>query len=354
MLRLAWEGTQLPARAAPTEAAETQWRPRAERQLATLRILLIATLAIALNFAIAVDLTSTPSYVLIEGMRRALFWLLLIVGISAASLRVPASTQRRLRDDELEYFSDARPAPWLLCSILIGLAMFLVHNLIDFALFEPGPMFLFALLAGTVLGARQPPRGAVASGRAVAVSIGMVAFAAWIAAAALIVAPIATAESLVHDADDAIRNNQPALAAKKLEDAFDRVPWNADYAFRAAILRADEHDPQAAINLISAAINADPVMADAFVWKSQLALALPHPDISAALADMARAVAIDPHSVDLHRRYAEMLARLGRPIEAAQQYKLALDANAGLDPHDAKRLSASDVDALRHLASENP
>lgn len=354
LLRLAWEGTQLPARPPNEELPDTKWWPREQRQRASQRILLIATLAILLNFFASIDLTSTPSYVLIEAMRRALFWLLLIVGISAATLRVPSGMQRRLRDHELEYSSDTRPAPWLLCSMLVGLAMFFVHNLIDFALFEPGPMFLFALLAGTVLGARQAPAPTVTRGRAWAIAVGAPAVAAWIAAAVLIAVPIMSAESLAHDADEAIRNNQPAPAARDLEAAFARVPYNSDYAFRAAILRISERQLDPAADLISAAIAANPATPDAFVWRAQLALASPHHDVSAARADMEKALALDPHSVDLHKRYGEMLTRLDLRADATAQYQLALDANEGLDSHDAKRLSAVEVEALRRLASPRP
>ena len=86
LLRLAWETTQFPARPPETESTETDWLPRKQRTEATQRILLTVTLAILLNFFLAIDLNSSSSYILIEGMRRSLFWLLLIVGISAGTL----------------------------------------------------------------------------------------------------------------------------------------------------------------------------------------------------------------------------------------------------------------------------
>ena len=80
-------------------------------------------------------------------------------------------------------------------------------------------------------------------------------------------------------------------------------------------------------------------------------MALPPHNASAALADMAKAVDLDPHNLDLHKRYGELLASLGNRPAASIQYQLALQANEELDPHDAKRLPAADVDALRRLAN---
>jgi O-antigen ligase len=351
LLRLAWETTQFPARPPTTESTETDWSPRKQRQLATQRILLTVTLAILLNFFLSVDLGSSSSYIFVEGMRRALFWLLLVVGISAGTLRAPAASKRYLREHELEYFSDTRAAPWLLVSILIGLAMFLVHNLIDFALFEPGSTWLFALLAGAAIGARETPASAGLQSRAWAAALAGVAACAWIAATVFIVAPITAAESLSRDADDQIRSSQLMSAAEKLEQAFDRVPYNQDYAFRAAILRADQHDPDGATRLLSAALRTDPLLPDALAWRAQIALTAPGHSTAAALDDMAKAVAIDPDNVDLHTRYAQMLDHIGQRSAAAHQFQLALQMNDGLDPHDPKRLPRAEVEALRRLAS---
>jgi tetratricopeptide (TPR) repeat protein len=350
LLRLAWETTQFPARPPTIESTETKWLPRQQRNLATRRILVTVTVAILLNFFLSIDLGSTPSYVLIEAMRRSLFWLLLIVGISAATLRAPVSSQRHLRENELEYFSESRAAPWLLYSILIGLAMFLIHNLIDFALFEPGPTWLFALLAGAALGARQEPEERGVGNRLWAASLAGLGACAWLAVAIFIVAPIVTAESLSRDADDSIRSNQPILAAEKLEQAFKLLPYNNDYAFRAAILRAEQRDLKGASQLFAAALRADPILPEALAWQAHIELAMPGGSIAASLGDMAKAVALDPDNVDLHERYAQMLDQVGQRSAAAHQYQLALQMDDGLDPHDPKRLSATDVEALRQLA----
>ena len=49
--------------------------------------------------------------------------------------------------------------------MLAGLAVFLIHNLIDFSMFEIGPMMLFMLVGGAVLGVRSPSAAGLASAR---------------------------------------------------------------------------------------------------------------------------------------------------------------------------------------------
>jgi hypothetical protein len=351
LLRLAWETTQLPIRVVTAGPDDRDWLPRAQRRLATQRMMLVATLAVVVNMFASVDFGSTPAFIFIEMMRRALFWLLLIVGISAGSIRISTAAGRHLRSDELEYYSDDRSAPWMLCAILVGLAMFLVHNLIDFALFEPGPMMLFALLAGAAIGARRPTESPSESGRIWAAPAALLGIGAWCAALLLIVVPIVSGESLAQDADEAIRTNQPDVAIGKLESAFKAVPYNADYALRAAILRAYQHDARGAYQLLSSAITANPAAPEAYVWRAQVAGDVPGVSPSQPLADLAQTVKLDPQSVDLHRRYGDMLRKFGDEASARQQYELALQANDGLDPHNPKRLASPEVETLRRLAA---
>jgi O-antigen ligase len=78
-----------------------------------------------------------PAYVTLRLLDRALGAALLLAGMWA-------TTVRSADDPSL----DGRPAPWLLCGVLAGLGVFLLHNLVDFAMFEVGPMFLFACWRG--------------------------------------------------------------------------------------------------------------------------------------------------------------------------------------------------------------
>jgi hypothetical protein len=397
LLRLAWETTQLPLRMAAPTADDADWLPRAARQLATRRIVGIATAAIALNVLASVDFESTGAFVFIELMRRMLFWLLLLVGISAGSLRLAVAHRRHLRSDEIEYYSDDRSAPWILYAILVALAMFLIHNLIDFALFEPGPMLLFGLLAGSALGVRRPPEDASGSGRIWAVLLALGSAFVWLAVAALIATPIITSESLAQDADEAIHKNLPDIAADKLELAFKTVPYNYDYALHAATLRAGQHNARRAYDLLSSAIAANPAAPEAYLWRAQLAPYVAGAAPSQPVEDMSQVVMLDPQNVEfhehyaailaasrdlgaarhqydlavqaddaleapnpkrrtaaLHRRYGDLLQQYKMSAAAKEQYKLALQANEKLDPRDPRRLENADpkaLDALRQLAA---
>ena len=88
--------------------------------------------------------TGTTAFGFIEVLKRLLYMLLLMIGLVTGALR---STRDQTLDD--------RPAPLLLYAVLVALAIFLVHNLVDFSLFETGPMFAFAMLAGAALGVRS-------------------------------------------------------------------------------------------------------------------------------------------------------------------------------------------------------
>jgi hypothetical protein len=351
LLRLAWEATQFPATTALIGPNDRDWLSRKELRLANLRILLVATMAIMINIFASLDFGSDLGVILLEMERRMYFWLFLGGGIIASTIRISEKTERHLRSDELEYSSDHRNAPWMLCAILVALAMFLVHNLIDFALFEPGPMMLFALLAGAAIGARRPPESGSAPGRSWAVPLLLLSASAWIAAIAVIVAPISAAESLAQEADEAIRTNQPDIAASKLALAFKTVPYNADYAFRAAVLRVYRHDLRGAYVLLSSAIAANPTSTLSYSWRAQIAVNLPDVGHSQPLEDLSRTIKLDPQSVDFHERYGDMLKQFGDAADARHQYELALQANDGLDPHNPKRLAPADAEALRRLAA---
>lgn len=334
LLRLAWEATQRPLLGA--DAVLTEESARTQRQLATWRLVGVVTAAMAINFFASLDLNAGSGFLLIETMRRCLFWLLLVLGIAAAALQVPPPFERRLRGEELEYFSAYQAAPWVAIAVAVGLAMFLIHNLIDFALFEFGPMFFFAMLAGAAVGIRsqgESPRRRSIVGPALALLTGVVI---WSTIAVFVAAPIATAEGLAHDADDAIRGNRMDLAADDLQTAFDRVPYNGDYAARAAMARGFLGQHDAARQLLNAAINANPASVQALNMRAELELGAGEP--TAAEHDLAKAVSLDPNNVALRLRLAAVLARLGDEAGARRQLQIARERNAALELHDPKRL----------------
>src|SRR5207302_4352909 len=102
----------------------------------------VAAGGIVLSTVLAVDFTmGAPE---LDVMRRLLWLGAMIITSSLVALRSLHSQE-----------PDARPAPWVVYALIVGVGVFLVHNLIDFSLFETGPMFLFALLTGSALGLRQ-------------------------------------------------------------------------------------------------------------------------------------------------------------------------------------------------------
>src|SRR5207237_785456 len=130
---------------------------------------------------------------------------------------------------------DDRPAPWILYAIITALAIFLIHNLIDFSLYENGPMMMFALLCGCVLGVRAPSVAGTRRRPLVVIAALAAGATAWLIAAIFFVLPIAQAESNARAADDAIRAGNLPLAGEQLAHAFRTSPVaNADYAARAA------------------------------------------------------------------------------------------------------------------------
>ena len=96
----------------------------------------------------------------------------------------------------------------------MALAMFLVHNLIDFSLFEPGPMMAFAFSAGSVLGVRTAVGGGAeeADGMA-AVALGVRSCCGW-SAAGFVWSPTAAAEDAVDDGGVALRGGRAAEAVR--------------------------------------------------------------------------------------------------------------------------------------------
>ena len=128
---------------------------RAGRMTAMLAIAMIAIAAIAINIACSVDFASDGWYAFLELVRRGIYFCVLLIGLSAAAVTASTAVARQRDENEFDFRLDNRPAPWMLYAILAALATFLIHNLIEFSLFEPGPWFLFALLTGGTLGLRS-------------------------------------------------------------------------------------------------------------------------------------------------------------------------------------------------------
>jgi hypothetical protein len=334
---------------------------------------IIAFTAIALNIAAATDFSAGSAVIILEFVRGAIFFIVLLGGLMVAALRISGhAIGRPLRDVQFEH--DRRPAHWLIYAMLAALATFLVHNLIEFSLFEPGPMFLFALMSGAVLSMRAMDRRqtmpAPALQRSFSMRAARIAWVAavfgWLAAAAFVVTPVVMAESLAHDADDDIlrfaETRDPRLgmqAAREMSEAAHLIPFNADYAHRAAAcLNFDGSDPQRVKQMMDAAIAADFMSVRDFHTRAQFSLYRLH-DPDGGLADYRHAVMLDPRNVRMRLEFADALVAIARQThnaklakEAALQYECALDDNNQLAPQEVKRLNPQEMERARSGKSQ--
>jgi len=337
MLRLWWELTSSRSEAA-AESPDTpaDALPPGSHTAVPLLVLL-SVVAISLNAIVSVDWMipldagKYGAWIFLELFKRGLFLIVLLTGMGVAALR--SLNQRDL---------DERPAPWVFRGLLLALGLFLFHNLIDFSMFEPGATFLFALLIGGALGMRLPDRPPTPRGRVMAVAVFILVGVALIVAAGAGVWNVALAESLAHDADDQVRMNQPAAAARELIDASRYVPINADYAYRAAMLSAEK--PLLARQLLEKAATTDPTSARC--RRALAELAGNTGDMPAALDNYAQALALDPNNIDLRLEYADFLRDHNRPADARQQYERALWYNQQLKIDEIRRLPPARVEQI--------
>lgn len=356
MLRLWWEWT---VNARSNVDVQMCRRAGAERGAASVQaasyaafpvLIFLALIAIAINAALSIDWTISTALIIVELFKRFLFLLALLIGLCLVSIR---SFRQQVLDD--------RDARWTLTGVLVGLALFLIHNLIDFSMFETGLMFFFALLAGAALGMRLPRSSHAPSPRYLMIVPLASAGLLWIVAAAFVWIPIVQAESLALDADEEIRSAKPidaapqasvdASALERARDemikAFELVPYNGDYAFRAeqAALLNGINDPAEERAWLNAAIADNPRMIRYLNARAMLETLTG--DWLSAIGDYERILQLDPHNLELRLRYAALLDRIGKSTEAVKQYRIVLENNDRLAPDEIRRLSPQKVQEIR-------
>lgn len=332
MLRLWWELTRPiapPAQEPPTQAQALAW-------LAGLPLL-----AAALNAILSIDWDyPNTSWVFLQAMASAAFALLLTIGIAVAGMQ-------SLRPVAI----DVRPAPWILRGLLISAGIFLLHNLIDFSLFEPGPMGVFAMITGAALGARQPSAAGQRKRTPLAIAAFSAAVVAWVVIALIAWLPTMLAEMSAARGDQLIASAAPTpglppdpasldAALQRYRSATKSQSLNGDYAFRAAlaIMHADGA-PGAIRAHLDSAIAANPRESAYHVTRATFELRQPNPDAEIIRRAFQRALELNPRKISLRLEYAQALRQLGDTAAAIDQEQLALRHDAELPPDEPRRLS---------------
>jgi tetratricopeptide (TPR) repeat protein len=278
-----------------------------------------------------------PAYVLLKLLERGAGAILVVVGLFAA-------ISRSLPEADV----DERPSPWVLYGILTGLGVFLLHNLVDFSLFEAGPMFLFALLAGASLGMREA-KGMRAGLRATRI-VAMAAPLAWLVAAVALAAPVLIAESNANAGEEAVRTSRFEQAAQAYQDAAATVPYNGEYSLRAATILASAQDAATVARAraaFDAAIRANPLSAAYYATRAHFESHQPQPDATRVRQDFERSLELDPDNVQSRLEFAKTLEDLHDAAGARDQYEKALWYDDQLAPDEIERLSGAKVAEIR-------
>ena len=305
-------------------------------------LLAVAVATIIINIFASIDFSQGANWVSLELIIRLLYFCALVIGLLVVALRSLEKPQ-----------VDERAAPWVLYGILIGIGVFLIHNLIEFSMFEPGPLCFVGVLLGSALGirmgnppVRKPGISPVAIAALAAACLG------WLAAANWIAVPVARAEAAAQLGDEKLRAGDFAPANDEYACAAAIFPINADYPFRAGralqislglpVPLTDPGQIDRAIRLrgriltwYAIAIARDPALKAAYHLRAIFALQMN--DSKQMIADFGRVLQLDPNEVSLRLEFAHDLELLHLLPQAREQYKLALTYNHQLDPDDPKR-----------------
>lgn len=294
-------------------------------------ILWPAFLATLIAIIANIDFSQPAILSALDLMRRGLYGCLLLWGGVMVGLK---SLRRPQLDD--------RPAPWLMRGILAGLAMFLVHNSIDFSFFEPGVMMLFMALSGAAIGLRaaDSPCAPVA-GPAMKWAIVPLVLAA-LAYGGAIALPVIVAESSAIAGDELLRQGDFLAAAAEYRAAADVTVHlaNSDYPAREArALYFGHASTSSQLEALDRAIRMAPHRSQGWASRAEFRATLSAPDVTGCIDDFEHATTLDPNNVDLRMTYATCMARLNQPDRAIRQYQEALQRNDALPADEIRRLS---------------
>ncbi|MGN6625146.1 MAG: O-antigen ligase family protein, partial [Tepidisphaeraceae bacterium] len=199
-------------------------RPIAPRRISSQTGLLGLVSAVVGGYALLRVVSMAPLSLLpTEILKLLLFTALILLGMAIAAVR--GSTDRA---------ADDRPAPFLLYATIVGLGGFVLHNLVDFAMFETGPWLVMMLIVGCVLGARHISVAGKRTHTWAALGGLAVVFLGLLVYVGLLIVPLATAEAKATAGDAAGREGRLTDAVSLFREAIAASPVpNSDYPLRA-------------------------------------------------------------------------------------------------------------------------
>jgi hypothetical protein len=306
-------------------------------------IVAVAVMAALLSTMVGIDFGRDPGYVATELLRRLVMVGVVLIALALSTIRSSKSTHL-----------DDRPAPLLLIGMIAGVAVFLVHCMIDFALFEAGPMLVFAFVIGSLVGVRGESLAGRKKWNRASIAFAGAGTCAWLIATIAFALPIADAENRAQRGDDLLIAAKPREAATSYKYAFDNCPVsNADYAYRAGRALIIENRDAAETELwLSQAIAANPKDANYRLTRAAFQLSLPaeKQQPRQIIADLETSVALDPMNLQSRTRLAEAYDHFNQRGKAAEQYRMIVELNDKLDKNEPKRLAPTELDRLRALA----
>jgi hypothetical protein len=254
-------------------------------------------------------------------------------------------------------------------AVACGLGGFVLHDLVNFALFTPGAATAFWITLGASAGWRDgdaPPQPPPAGGRAGWIVAATAGLAGVVAACVLLVAPVAGRWGCSQLMVEAIARRDAAMSARWAAAAADSDKLDAQSAADAANLlmaicppdKAQCPELWMAMRWAQEAINRDPTNAGhhrlAGAVASRLAGGGTPPDLrDRSLELMTQAVRLNPMAIRWRVELADMLLKAGRPREAIAQLDEALRIDGLLIGDSVEHLSAAerqDIAAMRNAA----
>ena len=272
----------------------------------------------------------------LEVIKTTLFAVLLLAGLVLASVR--RTTGQPTADD--------RPAPFTLYAVIAGLLGFLLHNGFDFPMAETGPLLLFMLLLGALLGVRHPgvagkkPQTAAAIGGLAVVALGLIVMIG------LWAVPVWSAESKTMAAEDEAAKPRLSEAMRLSREAIAASPVrNPDYP-RRALRYTQNATTGEVLALLGQVVDADPKDPQAWLNRARYEQRVGTTP-TAIDHDFRQAIALNPTDAPMRLEYATFLDHDGRRDEATDQIRHALESNEKMHADEPRRLPAAQVDELK-------